>query len=244
MFEDLTPYEALLPTAAPPDVAALDPRLRLFSDESLSVWYAPVGTRTPRPRVWILGITPGQKQMLIAYAGAARALADGLSPAQAAARPKPEMAFAGSMRTNLITMLDALGLHQHTGVNTSAELFGGPDLRTGSALRFPVLVRDRNYTGSSPKPTRHRVLRAMLDELLAEELRSARDALIIPLGKAVEETLRYSIEAGRANPDQILWGFPHPSGANGHRHAQFKRHRTEMAERLRRWFEHAPEPFR
>ena len=80
----------------------------------------------------------------------------------------------------------------------------------------------------------------MLDELLAQELRTAGDALIIPLGKAVEETLRYSIEQGRASPDQVLWGFPHPSGANGHRHAQFKRHRTEMAERLQRWFRDSP----
>jgi hypothetical protein len=41
--------------------------------------------------------------------------------------------------------------------------------------------------------------------------------LIIPLGKAVESVLEQFIKEGSISESQCLMGFPHPSGANGHR---------------------------
>jgi len=76
VFADLANFAGLIPEDPPELLADLDPRLRIFADDSLEVWYAPLGNPSPNPRLWILGITPGWHQMRIAYDGAAKALAD------------------------------------------------------------------------------------------------------------------------------------------------------------------------
>ena len=53
--------------------------------------------------------------------------------------------FAGSLRTNMIRMLDAIGLPSAPGVQTSADLFHqrGDLIHGTSALRYPVLTASR-----------------------------------------------------------------------------------------------------
>jgi hypothetical protein len=60
--------------------------------------------------------------------------------------------------------------------------------------------------------------------------------LIIPLGKAVEDVLRVFIGAGKVEESQCLLGFPHPSGANGHRHRQLRERKEALHEKLRTFF--------
>ncbi|MNG08705.1 hypothetical protein D3C84_920820 [compost metagenome] len=59
-----------------------------------------------------------------------------------------------------------------------------------------------------------------------------REALIIPLGVNVENVLRQLVAENQLEEERCLWGFPHPSGANGHRHRQFAAHYQDMKERL------------
>ena len=221
MFSGLKKFETLIPVHAPESLAELSEDLRIYSDRTIEVWYAPLGESTYKPKLWILGITPGWNQMRIAYKAAADALSCGLTPAEAVASKKPQVAFAGSMRANLITMLDELGFAEIFDVQTSANLFGTEHIRTGSVLRYPVFKNQSNYTGSAPKPTQHPVLVEMLDIILANELQSVGRCLILPLGKAVENALEYSAAKGRVDLSHVLLGFPHPSGANGHRMRQF-----------------------
>lgn len=61
-------------------------------------------------------------------------------------------------------------------------------------------------------------------------------ALIIPLGKTVEGLLQRMEEEGLLGECGILHGFPHPSGANGHRRKQFAEHREAMKRRLEEKF--------
>ena len=205
----------------PASLADLDNGLRICADQTLEVWYAPMGARPLTPKLWILGITPGWNQMRIAYECAAHALSSGHGLAAAASMPKPQVAFAGSMRSNLVSMLDELGLPEIFGIDSSAGLFGTLDLRTGSVLKYPVFRRGVNYTGHAPKATAHPILLNMLDTVLAAELEAVAPCLILPLGKAVESTLEYSAAKGRLDMSRVLRGFPHPSGANGHRRKQF-----------------------
>lgn len=235
MFDDLARFEALIPLDPPEVLADLDPGLRIHGDAQLEVWYAPLGRPTAFPEVWILGLTPGWQQARIAYAAAARALRGGASPKEAAQRSKPQVAFAGAMRTNLVSMLDELGLARALRTSSSAELFGSTQLRTGSVLQFPVFLRGQNYSGHGPKPTRHPVLLEMLDAVLARELDSAGNCLIVPLGRAVESCLEYSADKGRLDLKRVLSGFPHPSGANGHRHRQFAAGKADLARRVEEW---------
>ena len=237
MFRNMERFHDLIPSCAPASLGELDSRLRIFSDQHLEIWYSPIPRPVQRPSLWILGITPGWRQMQLAYEAAAEALRGGATGEEAVACPKPKVAFAGSMRANLIQMLDELDLHDVFNVTTVGELFGTARLRTGSVLKYPVFRSGKNYTGHAPEPTKHPALRQMLDVVLAEELRESGQELIVPLGKAVESVLARAVKRGQLDPRRILSGFPHPSGANGHRIRQFAMHRARLRRELLAWYE-------
>ena len=141
MFSGFNRYEALLPKAAPASLEDIPVELRIYADDKIEVWYSPMGAATEDPKIWILRITPGWNQMQIAYASAAVALQNGASPHVAATMEKPEVKFAGSMRNNLVSMMDALGFPDILSVSTSANSIGREQLRTGSVLKYPVFSR-------------------------------------------------------------------------------------------------------
>ncbi len=195
-----------------------------------------MGATTKNPQIWILGITPGWNQMKIAYKSAAIALRDGMSNHEAALIKKPKVAFAGSMRKNLISMLDELNLNNHFEIPSSSKLFESEFLRTGSILKYSVFKNNKNYTGHAPNPTKHSALKEMLDVVLGGELDATERCLIVPLGKAVEEALNYCVSIDKLDPGSVLYGFPHPSGANGHRVKQFHENKQKLESVILNWF--------
>lgn len=231
-------YEDALPSVVGDQLSQLDTNLRIFSDGKIDIWYAPLGERETRPEIWILGITPGWAQMKIAYDKAADYLRDGSSTTEAATARKPTVAFAGTMRNNLTSMLDELGLPGHMGIHSTSNLFGSSRLRTGSILKYPVFKNGDNYSGSSPDPLRHVALRKMIDEVLVEDLGLVKDCLIVPLGTSVDKVLKYCVDEGQVDSNRILSGFPHPSGGNGYRVRHFTERREALKLKLDTWFKH------
>jgi hypothetical protein len=175
--------------------------------------------------------------MEIVHRSARQDLLDGLAPSEVLRRAKQEASFAGSMRKNLKPMLDALELPAYLGIESTATLFGEdhPLLHTTSAIRYPVFVKGRNYTGHGPKPLKTKLPRCFVENVLLEELRSVPEAVIVPLGKSVSEALGHLADAGQLDRDRCLWGFPHPSGANGHRVREFLERREHLRKQLERW---------
>lgn len=235
MFEDLSFYHQFLPSDAPSSIEDLDERLKIFSENGLDIWYSPMGEITENPKLWILGITPGWNQMRIAYSSTAESISAGMTPSAADSSRKPQVAFAGSMRTNLVTMLDQLGVPSAFNVKTAADLFGTSVLRTGSILKYPVFKNAKNYTGSSPKPLSHPALREMIETVFVRELRTSANCLILPLGRTVESVLDHAILNHGLSEERVLRGFPHPSGANGHRKKHFELAKSDLARRIHDW---------
>ncbi|AFH66278.1 uracil-DNA glycosylase family protein [Paenibacillus caseinilyticus] len=208
---------------------------RLHREGRVEVYYAPHGEYVnPAARLVIIGITPGWTQMELAFRTARRLLGEGVPLEETARLVKREARFAGGMRRNLEDMLEGLGLPRLLGVPDAAALFGGDGgegealLHTTSMLRDPVFAGGRNYTGHSPALPASPFLLEVARASLAHELPLLRRPLIVPLGKIVEAVLRHMAEDGFLDSGQVLWGFPHPSGANGHRHAQFAGNREPM----------------
>jgi hypothetical protein len=185
----------------------------------------------PTAKVIIIGITPGLTQMKQALLAARRAMENGAGNEEICRIAKQESSFAGTMRRNLIAMLDGLGLHRQLRLPSTEELFGAARdrLHTTSLLRFPVFAAGRNYTGSRPRLASTEPLTRRAVANIREELGFLHHPLIIPLGSAVESILRLLEREGKLDSGRCLWGFPHPSGANGHRHAQF----SSRAEKMR-----------
>ncbi|QAY67613.1 hypothetical protein [Paenibacillus protaetiae] len=199
----------------------------------LSMYFAPHNELVnEHAELVIVGITPGWTQMRIAFETAVQRFRRGESDEQIAAAAKHQARFAGAMRRNLYAMLHELGIPGLFGLADPEQLFEAHAelLHTTSLLRYPVFYGGRNYSGSQPKLTNESWLLDAAFRYTLEDLQALKQPLIIPLGKRVESVLELFIQHGVINAGQLLKGFPHPSGANGHRQRQF----GEQAERMRR----------
>ena len=134
------------------------------------------------------------------------------------------------MRKNLIEMLDELNLNSALQIDSCSKLFEEKEnlLHTTSIIPYPVFINSKNYTGSNPKIMDSEILYSYVKKYFYKEVEKLPSALIIPLGKAVEEILEQMIADNLIKREQCLLGFPHPSGANGHRKRQFEENKYKL----------------
>jgi hypothetical protein len=196
--------------------------LTIEADGAIRVIWAPFGymREDKSARVVLVGITPGRSQAERALRAFRDAFAEGLQ--EAINRVKGTASFGGPLRTNLVAMLDHIGLHGILGLHSCADLFqsSGELVHFTSAFHYPVLVNGANYSGT-PDFLHVKTLRDWLDRTLAEDARRLSRPLWIPLGPKPARALRYLADRGLIDPIRILDGLPHPSGANAERIAYF-----------------------
>lgn len=191
--------------------------------ERLSVCYAAFEHINRAAKVVLVGLTPGEQQALRANEAVAEQLFAGASDQEALKTAKVFASFSGPMRANLLALLDSIGLPEKVGIQSTNQLFGEhSDLcHFTSALRYPVFVDNKNYSGS-PSILKHPLLRKMVDDHLAKELKLiGGKAWYIPLGRESAQALGYLSAKGVIPEARILDGLPHPSGANAERIAYF-----------------------
>jgi hypothetical protein len=217
-------------------------RFLLQAEGLVEIYYTPFDHVNETARVTLVGITPGWHQMRLAYTVARDLLREGLPHDAILPRVSSAAGFSGPMRANLLRMLDDLGLPRCLGIDSSAELFGSrADLRHGtSAIRYAAFVSERNYTGSSPPLVTVPLFRRYVFDVLGPELDRVPRSVVIPLGRAVDAALGLLIDAAVLDPRRCCLGFPHPSGANGHRMNQFAEIQEALSDKLSHWFSAQP----
>lgn len=97
-------------------------------------------------------------------------------------------------------------------------------------------MKKQNYSGHTPKLLKSDFLMKYIYEDFMQELKSIdnfKNILLIPLGKAVEEVLEKLSEENIISENQILKGFPHPSGANVNRLAQLEQNKESLINQIR-----------
>lgn len=197
--------------------------LKIAAEGDFEVFYAPFDHVNEQAQLVICGQTPGMLQASLAVNELARLLGQGIPAPQAMQRTKEKASFAGTMRDNLCSMLDYIGVQQVLGITSCSELF---DTAKGlvhytSALRYPVFYRGANYSGS-PSISQTPLLRAMVQTYLAEEAKVLpKQTLWVPLGREATYALTHLVETGVLDETQLLDGMPHPSTANQERIAVF-----------------------
>lgn len=200
--------------------------LRIASEQhrgkSIDIAYAPFDHINDNAEIVIVGITPGRQQMANALQECRRQLHSGATQEDALAAAKVYASFSGPMRTNLVAMLDDIGVARHLGVESTSELWGSAASKVHftSALRYPVFVAGENYSGA-PSMLRVPMLRQQLETWLADEMRRLPNALFVPLGPKVGEALTYLAPKAGVGEHRVLAGLPHPSGASAERIAYF-----------------------
>lgn len=210
--------------------------------DNIEIYYAPHNEYiNKKAKVFIIGITPGFQQMSTAIATARKELevSDDIELIQY--KCKVIGRFSGALRKNIISMLDEIELNKALNINSCSELFAEKDylLHTVSLIPYSVFVKKQNYSGHTPKLIKSDFLMKYVRENFINELKSLdnfEDILLIPLGRAVEEVLCKLQEEEIINENQILKGFPHPSGANVNRIPQLNENKDDMIRFIKKRF--------
>lgn len=201
----------------------LPAELLLASEGDLQTFYAPFDHINLGARIVVCGITPGLQQTRLALTEAGQQLRLGTSVQYAKQAAKDTGSFAGPLRNNLVKMLDYVGVHTLLGIDSCARLFDTHRhlLHSTSALRYPVFVNGKDYSGS-PSMLSRNSLRHQVETHLAEEIKAlGPQCLYVPLGPKVTEVFQHLQAQGLLKPEQLLDGLPHPSGANAERISYF-----------------------
>lgn len=187
-----------------------------------SAHYIPFESVHPHARIFVAGITPGFVQWKNAMREAQRQLAAGSDDATVLRSARLAGAFSGAIRPNFVALLDAIGVQRWLGIASCATLFGEDAglVQVSAILRHPIFVDGKNYSGS-PSPLRRAFLREQVLRWFAQEARQLPEALYIPMGASVSETLDWLVTEGVIPAGRVLHGLPHPSGANAERVAYF-----------------------
>ncbi|TYS14040.1 hypothetical protein FZC78_19475 [Rossellomorea vietnamensis] len=205
----------------------------------IEMYYAPHNEYINKEaKVVLAGITPGWTQMKAAYEEVLRGVEKKHSNDQILCDAKQAAGFSGTIRKNLTDMLDQCGLPETLGIESSLSLFQQyrPLLHTTSIIKYPVFISGKNYTGHHPAIDHSPLLSRYAYQEFAKELEHiGSKALVIPLGKTAEKVCRILLETENPPGHYFLFGFPHPSGANGHRLKQFHQNKEEMENIIKDW---------
>lgn len=207
--------------------------------KDIEIYYAPHNEYlNTKAKIFIVGITPGFQQMNTAIKTARLCIEEGKSLDESKYLCKAAGRFSGSLRKNIISMLDEIKLNEAVGIESCAELFADKDylLHTVSLIPYSVFVKGKNYTGHTPKLIKSDFLMKYVYENFIDEFNSLNDVLVIPLGTAVEEVLSELINKGILKEEQVLKGFPHPSGANVNRIQQLENNKGSMMNIIKKYF--------
>jgi hypothetical protein len=188
----------------------------------IDVAYAPFDHVNAEAEIVIVGLTPGRQQMRNALVEARRCLMNGSDVMAAMRSAKVFASFSGPMRMNLVAMLDSIGVNRLLGLVSTATLWSDDARRVHftSALRYPVFIDGKNYSGA-PRMTTTPLLRQQLLTWFAAEMATLANAIFIPLGPKVSEAVEAVAKHIGLAEHHVLSGLPHPSPANAERVAFF-----------------------
>ncbi|MCT1904871.1 hypothetical protein [Oceanobacillus sojae] len=216
----------------------LHPDFLIEKENNLEMYYSPHNEYiNDQAKIVIVGITPGWTQMKKAFETFVALKATNRSVDRILEETKKEASFSSTMRLNLIHMLDEIKLHDALGLSGTSCIFedSRPMLHTTSMIKYPVFYKDKNYTGHQPKMNNSPLLSKYAYDRFSDEINSLPpSSLLIPLGKTVDSIIEELKLEGRIN-QVCLKGFPHPSGANGHRMKEFNKQKEYLSEMIDYW---------
>jgi len=157
-------------------------KLLLEKHGNLATWYSPFDFVNVKAKIVIVGITPGYQQATNALLKAKELLLAGKSEEEVIREVKIFVSFSGSMRKNLVNMLDHIGINKILDIDTTQLLFSERSelAQFTSALKYPVMLNEKNYSGS-PSMVTTPFLVSQLEKGFGSECSLLQEAIYIPL---------------------------------------------------------------
>lgn len=199
--------------------AAIDSdEIVIGTEGKFSLRYIPFEHVARQAKIVIVGITPGTTQLKEAYdAFRSKAMA-GRSDDEARAAAKQKGAFAGSMRTNLVRMLEHFGIHRRLGITSAVDLWGSAAalLHSTSVVPHAAFEKGKMFNGSFGVIMASTLLRKSFEKDFILSLKLLPDdAHFIGLGPTPLDALSHCADIGVIERERILGMLPHPSGSSG-----------------------------
>jgi hypothetical protein len=167
----------------------------------------------------IVGISPGPKQIAMAYEAVQASLVAGFSDELVLKHAKQHGSFGGpTMRPNLIKMLEFFGIHQRLNISAASELWASASflLHATSVVPHAAIRNGKPFAGSFQEVLRSEPFRISFERDFATTLPLLpRDARYIALGPTPLAALDWCAEQDLIRKDQVLGAFAHPSSSGG-----------------------------
>lgn len=196
----------------------------LAKTDSLMEIYTPFEYVNKNAKVAIVGITPGYTQVMNAIKSLSESLKAGEDGENALQTAKHAGAFSGSLRKNLIDLLDSIGLQDYLKIGNCSELFENRNdlIQSCSVLKNAIFRYNKrkdswdNYNGS-PDIIKNDFLRRRVD-LFGEQTKNFPKGIIyITLGPVVSSAFDYLVSKGVIERVRVFSGLIHPAPGNNER---------------------------
>jgi hypothetical protein len=195
------------------------PEFSLGQDGQYDLQYIPFEHVNREARLVIVGITPGNNQLGLAYEKAQELLIAGLPEYEILVEIKKAGAFGGpSMKPNLLKMLRHFQFEKLLGIDDVVTLWGDDAdlLHSTSVVPHAAFKAGERFNGSFEEVMGSPLLKqCFLDCFVPSAMEMSPDALFVALGPCPQAALEWCVKEGVLRRDQVLGSFCHPSSAGG-----------------------------
>lgn len=195
------------------------PGFSLGHEGKFDLAYIPFEHVNPDARLVIVGITPGNTQLELAYAKARELLLAGQDAGDILVEVKKAGTFGGkSMKPNLLKILRHFQFEKLLGI-ADVETLWGTDadlLHSTSVVPHAAFKNGKPFNGGFDEILASSLLKGcFLDCFVPSAQEMNRDALFVALGPCPQAALEWCVKANALRPEQVLGSFCHPSSTGG-----------------------------
>ncbi|QPK62568.1 hypothetical protein IVG45_17190 [Methylomonas sp. LL1] len=199
-----------------------NPAFELGREGKYSLRYIPFEYVNKDARLVIVGITPGNTQLEIAYQTAQSRLRTGKDKTNTLIEIKKNGAFGGDMRKNLVKMLNHFKLDRILGIHDINELWNSQAHLLHSTSVVPHAAyevkkgQDAMFNGSFGEVMKSPLLKDCFLKCFIPSIQEMNpEALYIGLGVCPTDALNWCVEQGYIRAEQMLGSLSHPSSNGG-----------------------------
>lgn len=183
------------------------------------LYYIPFEFVNQDARLVMVGITPGNNQLSMAYKTARPLIARGVGEQEVLRTVKKEASFGGEgVRPNLLRMMKHFGFAKLLGVHSEESLWGENAglMHTTSVVPHAAFLGDKMFAGSFEDVLGSKLFRTCFENHFVESIKTINsNAYYVGLGKTPAAALDWCVSKGVLKPKQVLGAFAHPSRSGG-----------------------------
>lgn len=195
------------------------PQFSLGKEGKYSLQYIPFEHVNHEAKLVIVGITPGNNQLDLAYQTAQELLKAGRPVGEILTEVKKAGAFGGkSMKPNLLKLLRHFQFEKLLGIDDVESLWGANAglLHSTSVVPHAAFKDGERFNGSFDEIMASPLLeKCFLDCFVPSVREITEKALFVALGPCPQAALDWCIKEGALRKEQVLGSFCHPSSAGG-----------------------------